>query len=269
MSQTKPLFSFLLATILGVSTIAQTNSGLLFYLSGNSLEADVSAGKAHPNYVRNVSIIPDGAHGNAFRCAEGQLLSYWAHSNMYAQRGTLSFYWRAGIDPFTETEFPIFRVGYSDHSSWDMVWLRIDYNGAGFDAFVTDANLARIRVSHTMELPDAMNWTHFALTWDETQGIRFYVNGKLVGRRDTVIVLDASLDQFGAHSRIISPYQVQSAYNFRRGGDIDEIRVYDRALDDAEILRVSQGEDYRPAPFSRSMSDKRWKDEWFYRYGWA
>ncbi|MCL2028700.1 MAG: LamG domain-containing protein, partial [Bacteroidales bacterium] len=244
------LLGCFLMIISSSTTIAQTNSGLLFYLSGNSLEADVSAGKAHPNYVRNVSIIPDGAHGNALHCGEDQLLSYWAHSNIYAQRGTLSFYWRAGIDPFTETEFPIFRVGYSDHSSWDMVWLRIDYNGAGFDAFVTDANLARIRVSHTMELPDAMDWTHFALTWDETQGIRFYVNGKLVGRKDTVVVLDASLDQFGAHSRIISPYQVQSAYNFRRGGDIDEIRVYDRALDDAEILRVSQGEDYRPAPFS-------------------
>ncbi|MCL2027459.1 MAG: hypothetical protein FWG79_03120, partial [Bacteroidales bacterium] len=57
--------------------------------------------------------------------------------------------------------------------------------------------------------------------------------------------------------------------NFRRGGDIDEIRVYDRALDDAEILRVSQGEDYRPAPFSRTMAEQRWKDEWFYRYGWT
>ena len=37
-----------------------------------------------------------------------------------------------------ETAFPVFRVGYADHSSWDQVWLRIDYNGHGFDAFVTD-----------------------------------------------------------------------------------------------------------------------------------
>ena len=49
-----------------------------------------------------------------------------------------------------ETEFPVFRVGYADHSSWDMVWLRIDYNGHGFDAFVTDVNLGRTRVSYTM-----------------------------------------------------------------------------------------------------------------------
>ena len=36
-----------------------------------------------------------------------------------------------------EGPFPIFRVGYADHSSWDMAWLRIDWNGHGFDAFVT------------------------------------------------------------------------------------------------------------------------------------
>ena len=245
-------------------------SGLLFYLSGASLQADYAAGDANPNFVRGVTVIPDGAKGSALRCAENQLLSYWAHSNIYAQRGTLAFYWRAGIDPLTETEFPIFRAGYSDHSSWDMTWLRIDYNGHGFDAFVTDANLARVRTSYTMQkLPGDMQWTHFSLTWDETEGVRFYINGYKVGQRDTTVRLDAALDQFGAHSRIISPYQVQSAYNFRRGGDIDEIRIYDRALDDDEIRRVAKGEDYRPVPLSRTADEQRWRDEWAYRYGWT
>jgi hypothetical protein len=64
--------------------------------------------------------------------------------NIYAQRGTLAFSWRSRY-PVGPTAFPIFRVGYADHSSWDMVWLRIDYNGeGGFDAFVTDVNLSRI-----------------------------------------------------------------------------------------------------------------------------
>jgi hypothetical protein len=69
--------------------------------------------------------------------------------------------------------FPIFRVGYADHSSWDMVWLRIDYNGrGGFDAFVTDINLARVRVSYVMpSFPKANQWVHLTLSWDETRGI--------------------------------------------------------------------------------------------------
>jgi len=103
--------------------------------------------------------------------------------NIYSQRGTLSFDWRSRT-PVGKTEFPIFRVGYGDHSSWDMVWLRIDYNGHGFDAFVTDVNLGRTRVSYTMpNFPEPDEWVHLSLAWDETTGIKFYVNGKLAGKR--------------------------------------------------------------------------------------
>ncbi len=73
-----------------------------------------------------------------------------APGSIYAQRGTLSFYWKAR-EPVGTTPFPLFRVGYADHTSWDMAWLRIDWNGKGFDAFVTDDNLSRVRVSTTAE----------------------------------------------------------------------------------------------------------------------
>ena len=105
--------------------------------------------RSAPNYLSDVKILPGGAKGSYMQCGNNQLLSYWAPGNIYAQRGTLSFYWRSR-EPVDETEFPVFRVGYADHSSWDMVWLRIDYNGHGFDAFVTDVNLGRTRVSYTM-----------------------------------------------------------------------------------------------------------------------
>ena len=71
--------------------------GLLFYLSGDSsLNADYAAGgNPVPNYVRDVKILPNGVHGSYVQCADTQLLSYWAPGNIYAQRGTLSFFWRA------------------------------------------------------------------------------------------------------------------------------------------------------------------------------
>ena len=127
-------------------------SGLLFYLSGNKgFTADFAAGGQDlPNYLRDVSIIPDGAQGPGFKAEDTQLMTYWAPGNIYAQRGTLSFFWRSRY-PVGPTPFPIFRVGYADHSSWDMVWLRIDYNGSGFDAFVTDIGLSRTRVSYYMD----------------------------------------------------------------------------------------------------------------------
>ncbi len=106
---------------------ASSEPGLLFYLSGDhGFQADYAAGGvAEPNYLSDVKIVPGGAKGSYLQCGDDQLLSYWAPGNIYAQRGTLSFYWRSR-EPVDETAFPIFRVGYADHSSWDMVWLRID-----------------------------------------------------------------------------------------------------------------------------------------------
>ena len=101
--------------------------GLLFYLSGDhGFDADYAAGGVpEPNYQSDVRILPGGAKGFYIQCGNSQLLSYWAPGNIYAQRGTLAFDWRSR-DPVDETEFPVFRVGYADHSSWDMVWLRND-----------------------------------------------------------------------------------------------------------------------------------------------
>ncbi|OHE89356.1 MAG: hypothetical protein A3G75_06750 [Verrucomicrobia bacterium RIFCSPLOWO2_12_FULL_64_8] len=247
-------------------------AGLLFFLSGDKgTTADFSAANTpEANFVAEITPIRDGAKGTALRCGDHQLLCWWAPGNIQAQRGTLAFFWRAR-DPAGPTEFPLFRVGYADHSSWDMVWLRIDYNGHGFDAFVTDASLARTRVSVTIApFPKPDEWTHLALCWDETRGIRFYVNGKPAAKNETIAVYDAALDQFGPHSRIISPYQVQSEYNFVRGGDVDEIRIYDRMLDDAAVAALAKGDapsGLAPAA-ARDLADPRWRDEWWRRYGW-
>ena len=245
--------------------------GLLFYLSGDhGFKADYAAGGvAEPNFNKDVKILPGGAKGSYLQCGNDQLLSYWAPGNIYSQRGTLSFDWRSR-DAVDETEFPVFRVGYGDHSSWDMVWLRIDYNGHGFDAFVTDVNLNRTRVSYTMPtFPKPNEWTHLALTWDETTGIRFYVNGKLAGEKAATGKFDAALDQFGPHSRIIGPTGVEASYNYDRGGDIDELRIYDRALSDDNIATLSKGDAPQQIPaLNRDAAVPAWQREWWHNFGW-
>ena len=261
-----------IGALCAVSAFAADNDGLLFYLSGEKgTTADIAApGTSEPNFDFQVTRISDGAKGAALSCGDLQRLCWWAPGNIYAQRGTLSFFWRSRY-PVGPTPFPVFRVGYGDHSSWDMVWLRIDYNGHGFDAFVTDASLARTRVSVTVQpFPKPDEWTHLTLSWDETRGIRFYVNGKLAAKNETAAVYNAALDQFGPHSRIISPYNVQSDYNFVRGGDIDEIRIYDRMLDDAGVAALAKADAVTGlAPLaSRDLNDARWRNEWWQRYGW-
>ena len=249
---------------------AADETGLLFHLSADvALTADYARGDPVPNFADKAVIVPTGVRGGAMQAGDDVVLSWKAPGNIYAQRGTLSFFWRSRY-PVGVAPFPIFRVGYADHTSWDMAWLRIDYNGHGFDAFVTDDNLARTRVSFTLPgklSPDA--WTHLAFTWDETEGVRLYVDGKLAARKDAVAVYDSGLDQFGVSSRTVSPHQVQSRYNFDRGGDYDELRIYDHALDEAGIAALSRNEaPSAPAVSPRDLANAQTRDEWWLRYGW-
>lgn len=248
---------------------AAENSGLLFRVSADQgTTADVAHGVAEPNFVDKIQIKRDPVRGAYIEAADDQVLSWHAPQNIYSQRGTLSFYWRAR-EPFGPTPFPLFRVGYSDHTSWDMAWLRVDWNGKGFDAFVTDDNLARVRVSYSLsETPKPEQWLLLTFTWDETDGVALYIDGKEVARKQQVAALDAGLDQFGPHSRVISPHQVQSQYQFLRGGDIDEIRIYDHAFAAAEVAALASGSEPTSAVPSRQLSQTSWRNEWWYRYGW-
>lgn len=237
---------------------------LLFQVSAEQgFVADHAEGEAQPNFQDRVKIVADGARGQAIEWADDGVLSWNAPGNIQAQRGTLSFFWRSRY-AVGEAPFVIFRVGYADHSSWDMAWLRIDWNGHGFDAFVTDANLARTRVSFKLDShPSPQQWQHLAFGWDEDHGVKLFVDGKEVARAETTGDYDAALDQLGLAGRVMAPYQVQSRYNFLRGSDFDEIRVYDRMLDAAGVAALARHAEPRSAdaaaPSQRS---------WWHRHGW-
>jgi len=252
--------SFFLNTL----ALAADSPVLLFHVSANTgFVADTALGDAQPNFKDKVRLVADGAHGSAIEWDDDGVLAWNAPGNLHAQRGTLGFFWRARY-PAGDAPFVIFRAGYADHSSWDMVWLRIDWNGHGFDAFVTDANLARHRLSYRFEhIPPPTQWQHLAFAWDETLGVRLFVDGHEVARDETPGDFDAALDQLGLAGRILAPYQVQSRYNFLRGSDIDEIRVYDRMLDAAGMSALARNE-----AVSSAIASKDPQRAWRYRHGW-
>jgi len=258
------------------ATSAAETPGLLFHASGNGpndgFTADYAHGDPEPAYLKEMSIIPDGAQGSAFHApsAVDKLLVYAAPGNIYAQRGTLSFFFRAGY-PVGGMAFKLFYVSSVLQSSLDMTWLRVDYNGeGGYDAFVTDANMARIRVSCTPpEFPGPDEWTHLALTWDETRGVRLYFNGELAASKDTTAVFDSGLAFLKPFGRFATPGTATDSCGHIRGGDVDEITVFDCMLEPEQIRMLADGRMPRDVTSpARSLGDERYRSEWWHRHGW-
>lgn len=254
----------LAAALLATPAFAATSPSLLFHVDArHGLEAEVARGEAIPNFRDKVTVVDDAVQGKAIQWQDDGVLSWNAPGNILAQRGTLAFDWRPRY-ALGEAPFVVFRVGYADHSSWDMAWLRIDWNGHGFDAFVTDANLARTRVSFRMpDVPRPEQWLHLAFAWDEDHGVRLFVDGREAARAEATGDYDAALDQLGLAGRVMAPYQVQSRYNFLRGSDFQHIRVYDRMLDAPAVAALARGQ----AP-ATAVAGPEGERAWRHRFGW-
>ena len=230
--------------------------GLLFYLSGNTDTAEYAAGRPEATFHNQIEFV-DGRAGGAIRCDGTQTLAWCAKENIYAQRGTLSFFWRA-VYPVGPTEFPLFRVGVNDNSTWDQIWLRIDWAGDGIEALITDINLSRARVRLPMkpEDIDPDQWYHFAVSWEENWGLKLYFNGRHAAEEYRPAQYAQPLSHFGPHGYIISGWNVESQFNFTRGGDVCDICVFDNMLEDEQIAMLAKGILPTNAPVYEGTLDK-------------
>lgn len=202
---------------------------LTFLWTGeNGFDADFARMGGKADFCRNAEVKADERFGHVLSCEDRVCMAWRAPGNLYARAGAVSFYWRAG-DPMDATPFPIFRVGYADHSSWDAVFLRIDWNDGGFEAFITDINLSRYTLRAPIT-PAADAFTHLHLSWQENGEMALYVNGLPADKCEIRTVLDAGLDRFGLHGRAVSHWNVSSSFNFIRSGDFADIRLYDRPV---------------------------------------
>src|SRR5512134_1681286 len=96
-----------------LAAVASADStGLLFRVSADAgFVADLAAGDPVPNFQNQVAIVPTGRSGGAMRWQDDGYVTWRAPGNLYAQRGTLSFFWRSR-EPAGEAPFVIFRAGY-------------------------------------------------------------------------------------------------------------------------------------------------------------
>ena len=242
--------------------------GLLFYLSGQSDIAEYASGRAEPSFHDQIDFV-DGVTGGAIRCDGTQMLAWCAKENIYAQRGTLGFFWRSVLT-LGPTEFPLFRVGVNDNSTWDQIWLRIDWAGDGIEALITDIDLSRARVRFPIR-PEEIGpdeWIHIAVSWEENWGLRLYFNGRPAAAEYRPAQYAQPLSHFGPHGYIISGWNVESQFNFTRGGDVCGISVFDNVLTDEQIALLAEGKLPENAPvYQGALADPDVRKGYDLRYG--
>ncbi|CAF3326688.1 unnamed protein product [Rotaria sp. Silwood2] len=80
-------------------------------------------------------------------------------------------------------------------------------------------------------------WTHVTSTYSQSNGIRLYVNGTLIGSTGSMIYIAPDKYNFLtlAYPFAGSPCGTVSIYSGNYFGDLDELRVYSRELTAADI----------------------------------
>lgn len=233
---------FVLVSCLSVSAKGDTlHEGLLFYIDAeNGLNATFSKGDPTPIFASGVAVVESGPVGNSLDLSPKLSLAWPAAQNIYAKHGTITF-WVRVKEGLSDKPLPLFRVSSADSSTWDFTWLRIDWNGKGVDAFVTDTNLARLRLS-SFDTVTEDDWLHVAFGWDEDWGGKLWLNGKLASKKQQKSALDQGLWGFGPVQRIVAPWSVHSAYNMMIASQFDEIRIYDRLLTSEDVYALFSGQ---------------------------
>ena len=102
---------------------------LLFHASfDRNLVADQAAGDENPLGYQNLKIVREGKRNSAVYLDSGSLLTYDAPGNLYAERGTIGFWWNLD-EPMGNTPFSIVQVSYAGQSNWDFSFAELRWTG--------------------------------------------------------------------------------------------------------------------------------------------
>jgi len=213
---------------------------------GLSLAAEMAGGDAEPVWARQGTATVEG--GVSGMCAEVQPsgnLTYDAPGNAYWERGTLAFWWQC-VEPVGGTEFDVATIGAFNHFYYGR-WYRLYCSGGRLYAYLIDwhHDFKRAPISAGEFRPQQGEWYHLAMTWDAARGIGLYVNGELMRESGVPWYMPTPLNQIGLGMSAVASHAKSGALRRQR---FDEVRTYDRWLDDERIAALAAGDDVREGP---------------------
>ncbi|NOY80912.1 MAG: LamG domain-containing protein [Kiritimatiellaeota bacterium] len=210
--------------LLALSGTASSPSPLLLHLpfDRNKLGPTVGGGPATLSAPRSVQFVP-GKIGRALRAGTGWTLRLPQPGRLDKRAGALCLWVRPTWDGndgrnhiFFQDDLPFSPPGKGAFRlwQWSLGALRFDVRDAG-DHYVVSRRSADWR---------AGEWHHIAATWDASSGTTLYVDGDALATR-----------------RFSFTPRPGKQLIFGGDGDVDDIRIYNRVLNSAQIRRVMQG----------------------------
>lgn len=190
------------------------------------VKADRATGRAEPWQSQGVELVP-GKFGKAAQIgARGQLI-YAAEQNFQAGRGSLACWCRIPERPEPLDVQRLIFVQSKERGYWNYL-ATLEWQESAFRAMVFDFYHGHGWHDPT-SLPtfSAGAWHHVALVWDQTEGTKFFLDGKLLG------------STWGKQAwwERPTPHAIHLSWP---GAAYDELCIYDQALSDAEIAGLAR-----------------------------
>ncbi len=219
---------------------ASAASPLLLHLpfDQNKLGPVVGRGPAMLSAPRSVEFVP-GKIGQALRAGTGWTLTLPQPGHLDKRAGTLCMWVRPTWDGndgrnhiFFQDDLPFSPPGKGSFRlwQWSIGALRFDTRDVG-DHYVVSRRSADWR---------AGEWHHIAATWDASTGTTLYVDG----------------DALATRKYSFTP-QPGKQLIFGGDGDVDDIRIYNRVLNSAQIHRVMRGLPLEPIEYIGAAGPER------------
>lgn len=266
------VFLLLLPAILPAASAqespAEGSASPLFYASFEKrVLADQAEGDAAPLGNKGVSIASRGRQGRALFLDWGAQLSFAAAGNVYAEQGTLSFWWQLDEAP-GKTPFSIIRISTRQLHSPQHLFAHLFWTGQTLKLRLFDRDSRALEADAGADAGVvAGRWFHLAFAWHELDGLRFYMDGREVGNHLGRFHFGRWLDQIGIHTQALTPYYRES--NERRAY-VDEFRIFSEALSPGAIANLSQlgaGRSGRH-PSAKKVDAGLHSGHWADRFGW-
>lgn len=231
-------------TILGIALCVgpawSTPSGLLFHVSFDKLtaDADFSSGDGHSSFKASLELRPAaGVKGAGLLQQKGERCSYPIAGNFDTSQGTYSVWVKPLNWEGHSKKFRHILVATPDPLYTMLFYLYPVGDEAIFNYIRVGANTpqdATWRAGAPVDILKRNEWTHLVSTWD-AKAVRLYANGQRVADG----IVSSPLPKLSTGSFTICPIDF---WQNAQWGDpeeqtiCDEIRVYDHALTDEEIL---------------------------------